>query len=87
MDIAGPILYPHNVSGLSQMGQDGIVGGIFAMMRIEASKRPRNAGPRSNHAAVDIQRQSPQLLLLNGRAYDLTVDFHQSLKRLVGKAL
>jgi hypothetical protein len=43
--------------------------------------------PRRNHAAVNIQGQTPQLLLFNGFTYDLTVDFHQSRKRFVRKAL
>ena len=87
MDIARPILHPQDVSGLSQMSQDRIIGGIFTMMRIKSPKSPRNPGPRSNHAAVNIQGQSPELLLLNGLTYHLTVEFHQSLKRLVPKPL
>src|SRR5437870_6742967 len=87
MDVAGPILHPQDLSGLSQMSQDGIVGGIFTVMRIKSPKRPRYAGSRSNHTAVNIQSQTPQPLLQNGLTDYFTVEFHQSLKRLVGESL
>src|SRR5687767_4964794 len=69
------------------MSQDRIVGGVFAMVRIESPKCPTDAGACGNHAAVDVQSQSTQPLCFNGLINDLTIDLHQSLKRLVSKAL
>src|SRR5499427_742363 len=83
MHIARSILHPQNVSGLSQVSQDGVIRRIFTMMGIEPPKGPRHSGPRSNHAAVDIYSQSAQPLPLNGITNDLTVDLYQCLKGLV----
>jgi len=53
MDVAGPILHSQDVSGLSQMREDSIVGRLFTMVRIESPKRQTNTGACGNHAAVD----------------------------------
>jgi hypothetical protein len=56
MDVSGPILYPQDVSGLSQMSQNRILGQFFTMMRIEPPKCPSYTCPRGNHTAINIQR-------------------------------
>ena len=74
MDIARSILHSQDMAGLGQMRQDRIVRRILAMMRIKPPKRPSHTGSGGNHAAVDIQGQSRQRLLLDRLTDDLTVE-------------
>ena len=50
MDIAGPIFYPQDVSGLGQMSQDRVIGGFFTMMRIKSP----NAHPTLAPAVITL---------------------------------
>jgi hypothetical protein len=45
MNITGPVLQLKNVTGLCQMGQQGIIRTMLSMMGIEATKSPRYLAP------------------------------------------
>ncbi len=61
MDVAGAVLEPQDVARLGQMGEQRVVAGVLAMMRVEAPKRPGDARSGADHRAIDINGQPREL--------------------------
>ena len=65
MDVAGTVLEPEDLSGLSQMGEQWIVTGRLAVMGVKAARGPGHFSASADHGAVKIDRQSGKLQLLD----------------------
>ena len=65
VDLAGPILAPQDVARLRQMGQQGIVAGVLAVVRVEAAKGPGDGSPGAGDRPVDVDGQAGQLQRCN----------------------
>src|SRR3989449_10804630 len=54
------VLAAQDVARLGQMGEQRIVAGVLAMVRVEAPKRPRDRGPGADDRAIDVDGQARQ---------------------------
>ena len=63
VDVAGAVLDPQDLRGLGEVGQDGIVTGHLAVVRIATAEGPGHGQTRRDHRAVDIDRQPAQAQL------------------------
>ena len=62
---------------LSQMGEQRIVAGILAMVRVEAPERPGDRGAGPHDRAIDVDGQPRQLQPSDGVGDELVVELDQ----------
>ena len=79
MHVPRPVAQAQDLSGLRQVRQQRIVAGVLAMMRIEATLRPRHRIARLDHCAVDVDGQAAQPQSLDLLADQITVEGTQRL--------
>src|SRR5580700_7594988 len=87
VDVAGTVLEPQDLPGLSQMGQQRVITGVLGMMRVEAPHRPGDFVTGADHGAVEVDRQSAELQLLDLFIEQLAVDPRQRAQRALSKLL
>ena len=64
--LPGRLRCPTNGSGLSERGQDRVVAGILAVVRVVPALGARHREPGGEHAAVDVDRQASERQRLDG---------------------
>jgi hypothetical protein len=54
VEVAGTVLAPQDLPGLSQMGQPRVVTGVLGLMGVEAAHRPGDLVASAHHGAVEV---------------------------------
>src|SRR6266852_3554869 len=80
VDIAGAVFEHKNLPGLRQVSEQRVVAQLLGEMGIEAAHGPRDLAAGADHSAVDVNRQSSQIELLNLLIEQFTVDPRQRTK-------
>ena len=87
MDVAGTVFEPQDLPGLREVRKQRVVARVLGVMGIEATHGPRDLAAGADHGAVDVDRQSAQIELLNLLIEQLTVDPHQCAQRGLSELL
>ena len=87
VDVAGAVLEPKNLPGLREMCEQRVVARVLGVMGVEAAHGPGDLAAGADHGAVDVNRQSAQIELLNLLIEQLTVDPHQCAQRGLSELL
>lgn len=74
VDITGAIFHPQNLTGLGEVGGDGIVAGNFAVMRIIAPEGSFNGQARGYDRSIDIDGESAKREHFDRPANDLGIE-------------
>jgi hypothetical protein len=84
MDVAGTVFEPQD---LREVRKQRVVARVLGVKGIEATYGPRDLAAGADHGAVDVDRQSAQIELLNLLIEQLTVDPHQCDQRGLSELL
>ena len=83
VNIPGAILHPQDLTGLSEIGGDGIVAGNSAAMRIEATKGSLCGMPRGDDRSIDIDGERAKRERLDHTTDHLGIDLLEPSNRCV----
>ena len=81
--VAGTVLDPEDVAGLGDVREQGVVAGIFAVMGVEAAERPADRAARSDHRAVDVDREARELQACERVGYQVAIEGDEGCERLL----
>src|SRR6266478_3546713 len=71
------VLEPKNLTGLREVSEQRVIARVLGVMGVEAAQSPRDLAAGADHGAVDVNRQSAQIELLNLLIEQFTVDPRQ----------
>ena len=74
VNIPRAILHAKDLSGLGEVGSDGIVAGDFAVMRVESPEGSLNGKPGGDDRSIDIDGECTKRERFDRTADDLSVD-------------
>jgi hypothetical protein len=87
VDVARAVLESQDLPGLRQVGEQRVITGILGVMGVEAAHCPGDLIAGANHGTVEVDRQTPQLELLNLLIEQFAVEPHQRAQRRLRKLL
>ena len=87
VDVARTVLESENLSGLRQVGEQRVVTGVLGVMGVKAACSPSHFTTGTDDGAVEVDRQSAELQLLDLFIEQLAVDPRQRAQRALSKLL
>jgi len=81
--ITRAVLDPQDVAGLRDVGKQGVVAAVLAMMRIKAAKGPGYGGAGAHDGAVDIEREPRNVEPSQRVEHHVLIESHQRPQHLL----
>src|SRR3989344_162367 len=85
VDIAWPVAHLKKVTSLRDMAKERIVTFGESLVRVVATKCPRNFIAARKHRAIEVERDAGQVELFEFFLHDLGVESYQCLQTIVGE--
>jgi hypothetical protein len=85
VDVAGAVLQPEDMAGLSHMGEQRVVARVLPMMGVEPAERPADRGPGAHDRSIDVDGQAWQIQSGQCLRHEVAVEGHERDERLLGE--